>query len=453
MARTRTTKKLAQRIDPEYFRRPQSMRRLRLALSIAVSAAALVWVFGLGVAGKQHIYQAGTLSRAHAVLSDQCGACHVAATSSFRKAPADQACLACHDGPIHHANQLSTPGCVPCHSEHRGPIRLAATSDSNCTKCHADLRIRGGSTMFAPSISSFADDHPEFAVLRARRRDPGTIKFNHAAHLRPDLRGPKSAVQLDCGDCHGPSAARADWRFGDAHSRSMPAPSAADRSLPLAGRELMAPPKYAQTCSACHLLQFDKRFVEGVPHDTPEIVHAFLVKKFQEFIAVHPAELRVVRDPDRNLTGKPIVPAVRILAASQWIAEHASEAEALLWRKTCKECHSLSFAAGAALPRIEPANITTRWFRNARFNHDAHRGFSCTSCHAGASTSQETADVLLPGIATCRSCHAPGENHAESRCSECHTYHDWSKRKEVRPSFVLPPLRSALAPRAEPHAN
>ncbi len=453
MARGRTTKKLAQRIDLEYFRRPEPMRRLRFALSIAVPAAALLWILGLGVAGKQHIYQAGGLSRAHVVLSDHCGACHVSATTSFRKAPADQACLGCHDGPIHHANQLSTPSCVPCHSEHRGAIRLAATDDSSCAGCHVNLRIRGGSTTFAPSISSFVNDHPQFAILRAPRQDPGTIKLNHAAHLRPDLHGPKGAVQLDCGDCHRPPAARADRRFGDAQSRSMPAPSGADRALPRAGRELMAPPKYAETCAACHLLQFDKRFVEAVPHAKPEIVLAFVVKKFQEFIAAHPAELRVVRDPDRNLTGKAIVPAVRILAASQWIAEHAAEAEALLWKKTCKECHSLSFAAGATLPRIEPANITTRWFPNARFNHDAHRGFSCTSCHAGAPTSQETADVLLPGIATCRTCHARGENRAESRCFECHTYHDWSKRKEVRPSFILPSFRSALEPPAEPHAN
>jgi uncharacterized paraquat-inducible protein A len=49
---------------------------------------------------------------------------------------------------------------------------------------------------------------------------------------------------------------------------------------------------------------------------------------------------------------------------------------------------------------------------------------------------------LIPGIAMCQTCHAPGPDHAESRCFECHTYHDWSKRKEVTPKFTLPALRT-----------
>jgi transcription elongation factor Elf1 len=78
----------------------------------------------------------------------------------------------------------------------------------------------------------------------------------------------------------------------------------------------------------------------------------------------------------------------------------------------------------------------------AKFDHDAHRGFTCVSCHAKALTSTESSDILLPGIATCKTCHAPGPAHADSRCSECHTYHDWSKRKEVAPKFTVPALRS-----------
>ena len=75
---------------------------------------------------------------------------------------------------------------------------------------------------------------------------------------------------------------------------------------PLTGRELMAPVKFATACASCHLLTFDKRFDEGAPHDKPEVVHAFVVKKLQDYIAVHPNELRVSRDPSRDLTGKPL---------------------------------------------------------------------------------------------------------------------------------------------------
>jgi hypothetical protein len=46
----------------------------------------------------------------------------------------------------------------------------------------------------------------------------------------------------------------------------------------------MAPVKFANACAACHLLTFDKRFDEGVPHDKPEVVQAFLLKKFQQYM-------------------------------------------------------------------------------------------------------------------------------------------------------------------------
>ena len=44
MARTRTTKKLAQRIDLNYFKRPTPLKRAKFWLSVAVPALALVWI-------------------------------------------------------------------------------------------------------------------------------------------------------------------------------------------------------------------------------------------------------------------------------------------------------------------------------------------------------------------------------------------------------------------------
>jgi hypothetical protein len=41
-----------------------------------------------------------------------------------------------------------------------------------------------------------------------------------------------------------------------------------------------------------------------------------------------------------------------------------------------------------------------------------------------------------------RTCHAPGADHAEARCFECHTYHDWSNRKKVTPKLTLPSLQT-----------
>jgi hypothetical protein len=96
----------------------------------------------------------------------------------------------------------------------------------------------------------------------------------------------------------------------------------------------------------------------------------------------------------------------------------------------------------AELPNVAPANTTLRLMPHARFDHGAHDGFTCVSCHAKALASTESSDLLLPGIGTCRTCHAPGPDYAGSRCFECHAYHDWSKRKEVTPKFTLPALQT-----------
>jgi hypothetical protein len=454
LARTRTTKKLAQRIDLNYFKRPSPYKRARLWLCILLLALAVGWIAWRSFARDSRVYSSGRLSAAHAVLEKECATCHLKVAGTFSAKAADSACLACHDGPVHHASQVKTPECATCHAEHRGRINIATTSNQTCAACHGRLKTATGSPHYATHIHSFEDGHPQFAALRDNARDPGAIKLNHAIHMKPIRRGPTGPiVQLDCADCHRPASVSSPWPYADAkytavnHSyleqdkiRSLPT-SALTGRIPMTGRELMAPVKFATACAACHLLAFDKRFDDGVPHDKPEVVRAFLVKRFQDYIAVRPAELRVVRDPSRDLTGRPLPPAVRVLTPAQWVAERTAEAEALLWRKTCKQCHKLT-PGGVSLPEVAPSKTMVQWMPHARFDHDAHRGFTCLSCHEKALASTESTDVLLPGIATCQTCHAPGQDHAESRCSECHTYHDWSKRKEVAPKFTLPSLRT-----------
>jgi hypothetical protein len=474
VARARTTKKLAQRIDLNYFKRPTPLKQAKLWLSIFLPLLSIIWISLHFVNRDTRVYSSGRLSAPHAILEKQCATCHVEKAGAFSAKADNPACLSCHDGPEHHASQVTSPDCASCHSEHQGRVNIAAVSDKLCATCHADLHPEGRAAQYSAHIRSLTDGHPQFAALNGSRRDSTTIKLNHAIHLKLIRRGPTGPmVRLDCGDCHRPAVAKVAWTYSDSgyvssgsadnvHERETAAAGVAGtltaHSSP-SGRERMAPVKFANSCASCHLLSFDKRFSEGVPHDKPALIHVFLQTRFKEFVATHPAELRVARDPERTLTGKQNPPVFRTLTPAQWIAERTTEAEELLWRKTCRQCHELIFGKDgdnrfeqlnnasrteiASQPQIAKANVTTQWMPHAKFDHEAHGAFTCVSCHEKALRSTDSTDILLPGIATCQACHAPGQDHAESRCFECHTYHDWSKRKEISPRFRYPTLQGA----------
>jgi len=485
VARTRTTKKLAQRIDLNYFKRPSAFKRWRFWLCVVLPVLAVSWIAWHAFAKDNRVYSSGRMSFSHAVLEKECATCHIQQNGSFSLTAADNSCLACHDGPIHHGNQVKTLECASCHTEHRGHINISAVNSQTCAECHSDLKTNKGSPQYQAHINSFLDGHPQFAALRDSPRDPGTIKLNHQLHMKPVRRSPNNpvTVQLVCGDCHRGSAVQAQWNYSDPKYVAAKVTYTPEGELlpvkgeilpshnAMTGRELMAPVKYATACASCHELKFSGNIDEGAPHDKPEVVHAFVMKKFQDYIAAHPADLREVRDPGRDLAGKPNPPRLQVLTPAQWVAQQTAVAEELLWKK-CSECHTLnnfslqdtsvgrwSAATSQAqmqsgggqapsvmtlnfLPQVAASNTTARWMPHSKFDHDAHRGFTCESCHEKALTSKDSFDVLLPGIATCQKCHAPGPEHAESRCFECHTYHDWSRRKEVTPKFTLPSLRT-----------
>jgi hypothetical protein len=478
----RTTKTVAQRIDMHYFKRPSPFRRLRFILSLILPALAVLWLAGYGLARNNQLYSSGRMAPAHAVLTQKCSTCHETRHAGFFNAKSsDQLCLTCHDGPIHHANQASTPTCSSCHVEHRGLMRLAATADESCAQCHAKLQANTstGTTVYARDIKSFADGHPEFAALRPGFVDPGTVKLNHATHLKVNLDGPHGKVQLICEDCHRANTSSEAWRFplppgtpaGETPQLvTVSAVSAlGDKTGPPTRSETrayMGPINYAKHCAGCHPLPFDTHFADSVPHETPEKVHAFVVKKLTEYIAAHPEALR---EPVSTvmLPTRPIPVSPRVYSPPQeWIQAKAAEDEQLLWGKTCKQCHAVNFATPAAsspatesapaqpthaqtaaIPAVAKSNITPRWFQHAVFDHDQHRLVTCESCHTRARTSQETADVLLPSIKTCQDCHHSGADGAEARCFECHIYHDWKTEKEIKTKFALTDL---LDPKASP---
>ena len=303
MARTRTTKKLAQRIDLNYFKRPTPLKRAKLWLSVLLPLVALVWTLWRGVSGDPRVYSSGRMSESHAVLEKECAACHIRQANEFAAETKDAACLDCHDGPIHHVRRLQPPPCATCHSEHRGRVNISAVSDRACARCHNQPSIE--IIPYWAHIRAL-ENHPEFAALRPvgsmPARDFCTIKLNHAIHMKPIRAGPNGpTVQLECGDCHRPEAVVAPWRYGDAKYMSMSHSYSDQEESPMAhvpdmprkpatGRELMTPVRFATACAGCHLLTFDKRFDEGLPHDKTKVVDAFLARKFTEYITAHPSE-------------------------------------------------------------------------------------------------------------------------------------------------------------------
>ena len=253
MARTRTTKKLAQRIDLNYFKRATPLKRAKFWLSVMLPAIAVAWIAWLMVAKDSRAYSSGRLSEAHAVLETQCAACHLQKAGAFSAKAQNQACLSCHDGPMHHASRVARPDCAACHSEHRGRLNLAAVRDQVCAECHGNLRAAGGGGKFAENIRNFESGHPEFAALRTTGgrppSDPGTIKLNHALHMKAIRRGPTGPiVQLECGSCHQTAAAAPDLTYSDENYRAT-ASSYKDADEVVAPPEagLAASPKSANT--------------------------------------------------------------------------------------------------------------------------------------------------------------------------------------------------------------
>jgi Cytochrome c7 and related cytochrome c len=453
MPRVRTTKSLAKRIDLQYFTRRDSFRSWRLWLSVSVPILALAWLLYATVSRHQNIYTKGPLSPAHAVLTTNCELCHVR-TADYQASVPDKACLACHDGPVHNAKQTFTPACGSCHVEHVGKVRLAEVSDSTCTQCHSNLKTNDGPPTIDAHVSSFDNQHPEFAALRPGHSDPGTINLNHYRHLQSTIRGPRGQVQMVCGDCHRPTNTEGAWPYSVAviqPASQQPVQVAATdlqqrkrRSIQAGAGAYMASIKYVNQCAACHPLQFDSLINEPAPHDKPEVVHAFIVKKYTEFIALNRQALRMpvlaIKDgmpPDLTLSVlRPTGPTVRILADSpaDWVQQRTAEAERLLWNKNCKICHISTDHPGPGLPQSVKAIILSRWFPRAEFDHQAHVMLTCIACHATIPNSQKTSDINLPGIALCRQCHksaGASRQAAEGRCFECHSYHDWRKEQRV----------------------
>jgi len=445
LRRVRTTKKLAKRIDLQYFTQPHPFRSWRLWLSVSVPLVAVAWFAAVRASG-QKVYSAGPLSASHAVLGKRCEVCHVTTLGVFRAKVSGNACLKCHGAPAHHVDKVTfTPTCGSCHVEHKGSLRMASTTDSSCIQCHAELRTGTGTTQYVQVVKGFDKQHPEFAALRPGARDPGQVKLNHYAHLRPNLAGPDGPVQMDCQDCHRPTGMEGTWPYAMSQPKTITAGMSMD-IRPSRASDYMSPILYANQCSGCHGkdLQFDKRFDQAAPHDKPEVVQAFLLQKYSDYFATHRGAMSEPVPPERILPGKMRLPLPVPHTRQEWIDLQVMLADRLLFDKGCRLCH-LMIEGNTPLPAVAKSSIPARWLLHADFSHNSHRLLTCVACHNRIPDSRDTADILLPGIASCRSCHQQqGAKHdaASGNCSECHSYHDWRREAPTKGKYLIPQLRA-----------
>jgi hypothetical protein len=351
----------------------------------------------------------------------------------------DVACQKCHPGHLlHQANVPRDVSCSFCHVEHRGPGSMAPPGDIGCAFCHSDAammaaaaakgaslpasafhsRMASGRNVFPAArpaggftqvIHSFAGDHPDFLVHSGQVRDPDTLKFGHALHLKGETI-PKlpNGRKLDCAFCHQPDAAGVYFR----------------------------PVNFENNCRVCHSLQFDPE-TPGLtlPHGDAGFVSAFLhslSRQYSDFAArsgIQNAEAqrqfvqeKLARLKGRAASGEDFEQRVffstAMLGPAADIGSVSGTTRALY--PGCAYCHEVKARPNQA-PEITRPVLFERWLSHGRFDHSRHAKIDCAHCHA-AEQSQSTADVILPGKSTCAECHRP-RGDAPDSCATCHRYH------------------------------
>jgi predicted CXXCH cytochrome family protein len=363
----------------------------------------------------------GEISNPHKNFARECRSCHENAFISVR----DEACLTCHKGIQHHVDikrfpnlTINTTPCGGCHQEHRGARGVITRAQSLCTDCHDDLK-RSAPNAELRNVRDFGSAHPQFAVTvvadagaktfqrvelggATKPVDHPNLKFSHKAHVDP-VAWPREMRKLACVDCH----------------------------VTEPGGGLMVPISFTKDCAECHkaTLQFDAAALDRmVPHGDAALAQ----RSIKDFYARTALEGGVtdLSAPEivRRRPGTPLTEPQR-LEALAWADQRALAARNFVFDdlRGCGTCHDIQ--RNAADPKadfkIAPVLLQAHFLPKAQFNHAKHATVDCESCHA-ARDSVASADVLIPGIENCRTCHG-GESagaKVQSTCISCHGFHN-----------------------------
>jgi hypothetical protein len=196
---------------------------------------------------------------------------------------------------------------------------------------------------------------------------------------------------------------------------------------------------FEKHCRKCHEreLGFDVRGLLGqnsfpAPHTKdPVTIHQYIEKTYRDVLAQQP-------DIYRRDLGRGFEPSI---SPEAWVTRVVSESESFLFDRKCIYCHQYQGREGVYPVVAKVAPIVGRyvagqpegepWFLRSEFSHRSHRALECQSCHKQATDSKETADVLIPKLASCTPCHGNSRTPIDN-CSQCHLYHNKSRETQIR---------------------
>ena len=488
MIDSRFIKSISQRFDIETARHPNKLRRLRRRITCTCALLTLLIIFGSLAFSGDAIFQSRPVTFSHASLANDCKQCHDASFQLPRRLLGStdalfiHSCEQCHEQRMadHHGipSDLSdVTDCASCHSEHRGQTSLTNVSDSQCVTCHSDIAAKTDhhQSAFENSVNSI-DSHPEITLLKqwvnsqpgsphgvhqvgklegdenSRFIDASNIKFNHAVHLHengvlvppdhPDY-GPQgvndsSNTTLHCASCHTPD------QTGQG----------------------MQPVKYEQHCSSCHQLSYSSLLAntplasnKPLPHVDPELINGILRDRLINYRTLQNNQKPADKSKSPSLGANRNPAKVPLAEGSQsdwdWLETQLPNMQTLLFaggkaagqgdlQNGCALCHTFDRQKATGTNEsiinwsVRASNIPDQWLAHAKFPHDRHTQTSCVDCHLTTNTQNGTAvaarqsvsaaDILIPSIKKCQSCHTDERNQtpviARGRCVHCHDYHN-----------------------------
>jgi predicted CXXCH cytochrome family protein len=381
-------------------------------------------------------WNSGPLHQVHQqAIGDRCETCH---EKLFQRVQ-DSACEDCHRTTHDHImparlalTELGpTPRCATCHREHNEPQTFLVNSgDSMCVDCHGEPDHDFGQIKLDAVQGFGLQRHPEFKahllasttvsagagfayewkeVIAAldKANEQSNLKFSHQQHMDPDrVLGRGDSQPLNCADCH---------------------------KIEPDG-EHFTPITMEGQCAACHELTFDpgapdRQLPHGKPREVVLTLQDYFTRKFSDPNAGRATRERRrlpgQQDAEETCTGEPFDCAMR---------SARKEIESQFTRRGCIGCHGvIDTQAANVFDRFQvvPIRFARDYFPANRFDHSSHEiqgkltgDDACLSCHA-AKKSQDSSDLMVPGITKCTECH--GDKAAAERvtvqCVSCHEYH------------------------------